>query len=134
MPEFDYLPSELWTLAGATTAASGTFTLVSDILLAAGITSFVIPKGMTLKGWARTLASLGAFIINWQYANDGSTFRTLYTDVLTASQAEFESEYASRPRVFRSSAGTEAVQITYSGAAVGGTVGNVAFNLELTQD
>jgi len=126
---------ELLLLNGATsgTGPTGTFNLTGDIIVT-GQTKFVIPKGMTLKGWARTLASLGAFIINWQYANDGSTFRTLYTDVLTASQAEFESEYASRPRVFRSSAGTEAVQITYSGAAVGGTVGNVAFNLELTQD
>lgn len=130
MPEFDYLPSELLTLAGATTAASGTFTLMSDLLLAAGITSFVIPKGMTLKIWSRLVSGPGV-TVNYRYANDGSTFRTIVSDNL-GSTGEIDAEKR-RPHVFRSSAGTEAIQITYSGANAG-TASEVVFDCEITQD
>ena len=124
-------------LNGATSGLSptGTFTLTSDFLLAAGVTKIVIPKGMTMRAFARQLSSLATLFINWQFANDGVTFRTLFTDQLPASgPTEFDEEVAHRPRMFRSSAGTEAVQITYTGAAVGNTIGSVAFNVEFTQD
>lgn len=126
---------EILLVNGATDGASktGTFSLSGDIIVTS-VSKIVIPKGMTLKAWARQVSGLVPITVNWQFANDGSTFRTLFTDVLPASQAEFSQDFQSRPRAFRSSAGTEAVQVTWAGGNTGGTVSNVAFNLEFTQD
>lgn len=119
-------------------SAGGTMTLTGD-LIQAGQTKFVIPKGMTLKAWARELSGspgIVAIVVNWNFANDGTTFRTLFTDNLVASSVAgvMDFEFASRPRVFRSMAGTEAVQLTWLGGNTGGTNSTVAFNLELSQD
>jgi hypothetical protein len=130
--EFDVMSSELLTLAGATVppATSGTFTLYSDILAATGITIFVIPKGMTLKLWSRLVSGPGV-TVNYQFANNGVTFRTIVSDVLGAV-GEVVTEKR-RPHVFRSSAGTEAVQIVYAGANPT-TASEVVFDAEVVQD
>ncbi len=130
--EFDALSSEMLTLAGVTVPPStaGTFTLLSDLIAAAGVSKFVIPKGMTLKVWARLVSGPGV-TVNYQFANDGATFRTIVSDVLGAV-GEVVTEKR-RPHLFRSSAGTEAVQITYTGGnAV--TASEVVFDAELVQD
>ncbi len=130
MEDFESLASELITLMGTTgAAASGNLSLTSDLMVSA-VTKFVIPKGMTLKIWGRLVAG-PSVTVNFQYANDGSTFRTIVSDDL-ASTGELDTEKR-RPHIFRSSAGTEAIQIAYSGATVGTTT-FCAFDVELTQD
>ncbi len=119
--------NELMTWYGTSAVASGTLALQSDIIVST-FTKFVIPKGTTLKVWTRLVSGAGANI-NIQYANDGSTFRTLVTDFLSAG-GEVDTEKR-RPHLFRGSAGTEAIQITYANNA--GT-SNFAIDVEVSQD
>ena len=129
---------ELLLVTGSTngTSSTGTFTLNGDLIVT-GVSKIVIPKGMTLKAWARSLSGNPGIVpitVNWQFANDGATFRTLFTDNLVSSEEEFDQSFASRPRAFRGSAGTEAVQVTWAGGNTGGTVSTVSLNLEFSQD
>ena len=116
-------------LYAATSGTGGTFSLNSDIFYSP-VTRFVIPKGMTLKVWSR-LVSGPSVTVSFQFAPNGSSFVTLVADVLSAS-GEIDAEKR-RSHVFRSGAGTEAIQVIFTGAN-NSTPSNVTFDCELTQD
>lgn len=131
----DELSSQIMTLTGTTTGAGGTFALTSDEIVTPQ-TSFVLPKGATMKMRSR-LISGSAVIVYFRFANDGSTFRTLMSDALSTfasfTMGEQDDELRT-PHVFRSSNGTEAVQLAWDHAAAGGTFSTVAFDVELIQE
>jgi len=132
MPSGPYLEkevTELVTFGAQTTVSSGTFSLTSDIFVTP-ITKFVMPKGARVKIWSRLLSGPPA-TVNYQFANDGSTFRTVVSDDL-ASAGDFVTEKR-RPHIFRSYAGTEAIQLTYTGAS-SGLATTVAFDAEISRD
>jgi hypothetical protein len=121
--------SEILTVYGLVSGATGTFTLTSDLVVT-GVAKIVIPKGCTLKIWTREVSgAAGGVSVNYQYAQNGTVFATMVTDVLpSAGELDIEKR---RPHAFRSNAGTEAIQITYTGGTSGQTV---TFDLEITQD
>ena len=126
----EQVTSQLMTLFGTTTGAGGTFSLTSDEIVSTQ-TSFVLPKGTTLKVRSRLVAG-SAVTVQFRFANDGTTFRELTRDVLAAA-GEVDDELRT-PHIFRSSNGTEAIQIGYTGGSAGGTFATVAFLVELIQE
>jgi hypothetical protein len=132
----DQLSSQIMTLFGTTTGAGGTFSLTSDQIVTPQ-TSIVLPKGTTLKIRSRLVAG-SAVIVQFRFANDGATFRELTRDVLgatggTPNFTEVDDELRTA-HFFRSSNGTEAIQIAYTGGASGGTFATMAFLAEFIQD
>ena len=133
----NYEQSELLVLYGQTTGAGGTVSLTSDVIVSPQ-TKFVFPKGMTAKVRTKLMAGNSA-LFNFQYANDGSTFRTVNQDALPSTaippvgMAEVFDSFRA-PLIFRSMAGTEAMQITWELGASGGTFASIAVNISLEQD
>ncbi len=128
---YDKETADIVTISGQTVppATSGNFALNSDIFVST-VTSFVIPKGARLKMWSRLVAGPPC-IVNYKFANDGSTFRTIVSDDL-ASSGDQDNEKR-RPHVFRSYAGTEAIQLAYL-VADGHTASTVVFDAEIVRD
>ena len=126
----DELSSDLLTLFGTTTGAGGTFALTGDQIVTPQ-TSIVLPKGTAMKVRSRLVAG-SAVIVQFRYANDGSTFRELTRDVL-AAYGEVDDELRT-PHYFRSMNGTEAIQIAYTNGAAGGTFSTVSWLVEFVQD
>lgn len=124
--------NELVTFTAQTVppTTSGTLTLNADIFVS-GITSFVIPKGARVKIWSRLVAG-APVTVNYKFANDGSTFRIIVSDDL-ASSGETGVEKRARPHIFRSFAGTEALQLAYV-VGDGHTASTIAFDAEISQE
>lgn len=122
--------AELFSVRAYTdgTSTSGTATIVGDLIYGSA-TAIRIPKGMTLKIWAKRIMGEVATIFNIQYTHDITAATPAWTTIDTenlASAGEMGVEKR-RPLILKSYTGKEAIQITWSQA----TAGNASLELDI---